>query len=303
MRLRFAAGHVGRTGASLVVLVVGVGVALGAGSSSAHPKAHVLLGGSLSESNSHDGQAIFSADGLAPGDSASGTVTIGNTGTVAGALRLAPVDLIDTEGSHAGVLSNVLEMQIEDVTGDSGAPVYDGVLAQMPGIDLSTLVPGDQRTYRFTATVPEGGIPASEETGDNALQGSAVSVGFGWTLTQTTPARCENQMRGTAKGDRLIGSATGDTITGLGGNDTIKGMLGDDCLNGGSGKDIVLGNGGNDTLIGGTGRDRLSGGGGSDVLRSRDRSGDVLDCGGGKDTAKVDRHDRTKHCEQVKRHR
>lgn len=300
-RRQSASNRLGRVAASVLVLMAGVAVALETGRSSAEPRAHVLLGGALTQSNSRAGQAIFSAGNLGPGGSTSGTVTIGNTGTVAGALSLSPVDLIDTQGAHSGVLSTSLQMNVKDITGGSDGQVYTGTLANMPALDLSTLVPGDNRTYRFTATVPDGGIPASPETGDNAFQAASVSVGFDWTLTQTTPARCENQMRGTAKGDRLIGTQGGDNITGLAGNDKIKGMLGDDCVNGGTGNDKINGNGGDDTLVGGTGKDRLSGGGGSDVLRSRDGYNDVVSCGGGNDVANVNRGDTTSHCEQVKR--
>ena len=55
-------------------------------------------GGALSLSNSKEGAAIFRADSMRPGEEASGSVTITNTGTVTGALTLAP----DAPAGHAG---------------------------------------------------------------------------------------------------------------------------------------------------------------------------------------------------------
>ncbi|MDT7561306.1 MAG: hypothetical protein QOI68_5786 [Pseudonocardiales bacterium] len=86
---------------------------------------------------------------------------------------------------------------------------------------------------------------------------------------------------GTAGDDLLNGTAAGETICGLGGNDTINGLGGHDTLNGGDGNDTLYGAGGNDRLNGGKGNDRLFGAGGNDTT--------------------VDKKDRTRGCEKVKR--
>ena len=44
----------------------------------------------------------------------------------------------------------------------------------MPPLGVGTLPAGQQRAYRFVATMPSG-------TGDNAFQGASLSVGFTWT--------------------------------------------------------------------------------------------------------------------------
>lgn len=120
--------------------------------------------------------------------------------------------------------------------------------------------------------------------------------------------------------DRLLGSAGNDSLYGAGGADTLDGGVGNDrlfggsrkdrlvggegndFLDGGSGKDSLDGGAGNDKLSGGTDADKIFGGAGTDVVSARDGDRDTVDCGAGKkDTASVDRFDKVKGCEKVKR--
>jgi hypothetical protein len=126
------------------------------------------------------------------------------------------------------------------------------------------------------------------------------------------------------KAKPVVGAQAGaggkDTIDGGAGNDTIYGAGGDDKLTGGDGNDKVFGGAGNDALSGGKGRDALDGGkgndkltGGPDVNKYAGGSGDdtvnakngkreTVDCGAGKkDSASVDRADKVRGCEKVKR--
>jgi hypothetical protein len=145
-------------------------------------------------------------------------------------------------------------------------------------------------------------------------------------------------LNGTPGNDVIIGLAGDDTINGLGGNDTLFGDAcgktakpisaaqattdGNDKLNGGDGNDTLYGAGGNDKLNGANGNDRLFGGGGNDTLtggkstntykagagndtvNARNRKKETIDCGTGKkDKAIVDKKDKTRGCETVKRSR
>jgi len=111
----------------------------------------------------------------------------------------------------------------------------------------------------------------------------------------------------------LFPAASGSTILGLGGDDVVKGGDGDETIDGGAGADSVIGGRGNDTLTGGAGPDRIFGdndaGGcgpiicsiqsGSDTIEARDGERDVIDCGVGNDTARVDAADVVSNCETV----
>ncbi len=148
------------------------------------------------------------------------------------------------------------------------------------------------------------------------------------TTPPTTPTSptllagpCANEQLGGAGADRLSGTPLGDRLIGLAGNDTLSGLGGDDCLSGGAGRDRLRGGSGNDRLAGGSGNDRLAGGAGNDSLaggRDRNRySGgagndkvyaanrrrETVNCGRGRDTARVDRFDRVRGCERVRRRR
>ena len=59
---------------------------------------------------------------MRPGEEASGSVTITNTGTVNAALSLAPEAPADTPGNGGGKLSNKLELLVIDVTDGRRCP-------------------------------------------------------------------------------------------------------------------------------------------------------------------------------------
>jgi Ca2+-binding RTX toxin-like protein len=140
--------------------------------------------------------------------------------------------------------------------------------------------------------------------------------------------RGNDVLTGTGGADKMFGLGGSDLIRGLAGNDTLDGGPGNDTLDGGSGndklfgragKDKLIGGPGNDRLVGGDGNDRLVGGKGDDTLiggkgkdsysagpgddsvNSADGVAETVDCGTGKDKAKVDKNDRVKRCENVTR--
>src|SRR5215217_460070 len=142
-----------------------------------HP--HAVLtqaSGDLTIANSLGGQAIFQASGLAPGRSVTGTVLLSNNGALAGDLNLAQLDVQDTPGANGGRLSDVLNLDIADVTGGNHVPVFLGQLSTVGDRPLGPLGPGQARRFRFTASLPDNGQPPSATSGDNAYAGSALSA-------------------------------------------------------------------------------------------------------------------------------
>ncbi len=149
--------------------------------------------------------------------------------------------------------------------------------------------------------------------------------------------KCPTLFKGTGGADRIDGTGKGDRMFGFGGRDILNGLGGNDCLYGGKGSDQLYagrgsdviragkdadrvyagtgsdkvygekgndrlyGQNGNDRLNGGKGRDRIYGGRGNDRIDARDGQRDVVRCGSGRDTAKVDRKDRVSGCEKVRR--
>jgi hypothetical protein len=137
-----------------------------------------------------------------------------------------------------------------------------------------------------------------------------------------------NLISGTTGRDTLRGTAGVDSIIGLGRSDNLNGLGGDDCIFGGGGRDTLRGSGGADRLVGGAAGDRLiggptgdqlvggrggdrlnggrggnayNGGRGNDRIAARNGKNELVFCGPGRDRAVVDRRDRVRDCERVRR--
>jgi hypothetical protein len=137
----------------------------------------VAATGSFQISNSRDGAPIFATRNLAPGASADGTVTIENTGTEPARLVLHRGEVVDSPGLGGSVLSERLRLSVVDITGPSPRTLYAGPLATMPDQAVGELSPGEARTFKFTATLPETGEPSLE----NAVQGASTTVSYAWS--------------------------------------------------------------------------------------------------------------------------
>lgn len=188
-RLRLLADNPRRSLLALASALAAVAVAIGSGatftSGTANPS-NTFSAGILSQSSSRNNAAILTASNMIPGSSASGTVTIANTGTVSGTFSLGESNITDTPGKNGGKLSGDLRLIVQNVTNSSSPiTVYSGPLDAMPTKSLGTIAPGsaNARVYKFTVTMPDNGTPAGPTSGDNAYQGSSTSVQFNWTAT------------------------------------------------------------------------------------------------------------------------
>jgi spore coat-associated protein N len=170
-----------------IVAVSACAVSASSGSS-AQPTAVISqASGTFSITNSRDGQAIFQAQGLAPGRSVSGTVQLSNAGTLASDLGLHQLDVVDQPGDNGGRLSGAVHLDVQDITGGNVVPVFAGQLASLQSSALGSLAPGEARTYRFTASLPDGGAPPSPTSGDNSYAGSALTVRYSWHASAPDP--------------------------------------------------------------------------------------------------------------------
>lgn len=131
--------------------------------------------GVLTMSRSGSG-AILSASGMKIGDTVNGSVTITNTGTLAGSYTLS--------GSNSGssALAGQLQLKIYEDADNSGTPVYSGSLSGFSSASLGTFAAnGDAHTFYFHVSLPSAG----SDTADNAFQGLSTSETFTWSATQT----------------------------------------------------------------------------------------------------------------------
>jgi Ca2+-binding RTX toxin-like protein len=115
-----------------------------------------------------------------------------------------------------------------------------------------------------------------------------------------------DMMRGLAGDDRILGNGGADCLYGGPGTDFLLGRAGGDLIDGGPGDDRLFGGMAawsnqrdHNTIIGGPGHDVIEAGWGIDVIRAADGEKDIVDCGGGIDTAYVDPSDVARRCEHV----
>jgi hypothetical protein len=170
--------------------IVAVSACTVAASSGADPQPVAVVNqasGTFQITNSRDGQAIFQAQGLAPGRSVTGTVQVANPSALAGALGLRQLDVVDQPGANGGRLSNAVHLDVQDITGGNLVPVFAGQLASLQSKSLGSLASGQARTYRFTASLPDGGAPPTPTSGDNSYEGSALTVRYSWQATAPDP--------------------------------------------------------------------------------------------------------------------
>jgi spore coat-associated protein N len=166
-------------GALLVAAALAVGSGANFNSTSANPS-NIFTAGTISHSNSKSNAAILTASNLVPGNTATGTVIIKNTGTANGTFTLTHATPVDTPASPG--LSKYLTLTIVD-QGDptcvtscpAAVTLYSGTIYAEPAtIALGQFTPNQQHQYLFTMTFPDGGLNGA----DNAYQGASTSVGY-----------------------------------------------------------------------------------------------------------------------------
>src|SRR6185437_3577168 len=128
---------------------------------------------------SSSSSALFNATNLKPGDTATGSVDIQNTGSVPGTFTLGTSHITDTAG-----LLGQLDLKVEDCGLWSGttAPtcagtnlVYTGKASGLTSVGLNSFAASAKHRYKFDVTLPS--------TIANSFQGATASVQFDWTAT------------------------------------------------------------------------------------------------------------------------
>jgi spore coat-associated protein N len=133
---------------------------------------NAFASGTLEMTRSGSG-AIFSSAAMKIGDEATGSVTITNTGTLAGAYTLS-----GTGSGNAALVSQLHLKLYKDA--DGGTAIYDGPLGTFSTSLGTFAADGGEHTFYFHVSLPTTGSDA----GDNALQGLSAEETFTWSATQ-----------------------------------------------------------------------------------------------------------------------
>ena len=179
--------HPKRTLGALSLALAAVAVAVGSGatfSAQTTNPGNDFTSGTLTMSNSKDNAAILTAGNMKPGDTATGTVDIQNTGSLPGTYSLTRTNL--TNSDSANPMSQKLDLVIKDCgnftagtpTCDAGDPVkYTGTLdAMTAAVTLGNFATSEKHRYEFVATF--------QSSAGNAYQGDTTGATFQWDALQ-----------------------------------------------------------------------------------------------------------------------
>lgn len=167
----------------LAIVLLAVALAVGSGAAftaqTANPD-NTFASDTLSMTNSKDAAAVLTASGMKPGDTATGKVDIGNTGSLSGVFTLSRTNLTNSDASNP--MSTQIDLVVRDCgnfsagtpTCTAGDPnVYSGTLdAMSSAVTLGTYAAGEQHRYEFIATFKSGA--------GNAYQGDNTTARFQW---------------------------------------------------------------------------------------------------------------------------
>jgi len=152
--------------ALLLLLVVGLaGFSNAAFSYSGSSSGNALGAGRLVIALDREGSYVLDADGLRPGETRSGDLTVVSEAGGPANLSLSSDGLILTPADSA--IAGLLELRVDDL--DAGLAVYQGRLDGLGPLSLGELAAGDSRLLRFSLTFPLG-------SADPALQGHSAEL-------------------------------------------------------------------------------------------------------------------------------
>ena len=181
-RLHALVAHPRRTLGALAVVLAAIGITVGSGASftaSAANPGNVFTTGTLTIGNT-PGTALLTAGSLKPGDTATGTVDITNTGSLAGDFALKTANSTGYTALLAQMDLVVVDCGAWTVSAPScasGTTVYTGKVSALSNASLGSYAGGIKHRYEFTTTLPS--------TTDNTFQGKTASVDFTWSATQS----------------------------------------------------------------------------------------------------------------------
>jgi len=165
----------------LAGLLVAAAVAVGSGAdfvSNSVNAANAYSTGTLTQTNSKAGSAIFNASNLKPGDTLNGKVTITNSGSL-------PAKFALTEDAANGFTTKS-NLGLVITRAGSATPVWTGTFGDLTSagpLDLGTFAAGESHDYTFSLTLAQSAT--------NAEQGKSATATYSWNATQAAATTTE----------------------------------------------------------------------------------------------------------------
>lgn len=128
--------------------------------------------GSLTQTNSKAGSAVFDLANMKPGDTLNGSVTIKNSGTLGAGFKL-------TETATNGFTTKS-NLRLTITESGSTAPVWTGTFGELTAagpLVLGDWAPGQAKTFVFSVTL--------DSKADNTEQGKTATATYSWDAVQS----------------------------------------------------------------------------------------------------------------------
>ena len=158
----------------LATLLAAGAIAVGSGATFSSTSGNTIsaaTSGTLTQSNSKAGQAVFNLDNLKPGDTLNGSLKLTNTGSLPANFSLTEV------ASTNGFDGENLKLTIKNTT--KNTTVYTGTFGGLTDGTKNTLgtwAAGDANDYTFTVTL--------DQAAPNTQQGKAATATYTWDAVQ-----------------------------------------------------------------------------------------------------------------------
>lgn len=177
----------------LATMLAAGAVAVGSGatfSSQSGNTISAVTAGTLTQSNSKAGQAIFNLANIKPGDTVNGTLTLTNTGSLPANFSIiesASVNQFANKPAPNAAVNN-LSLTITNTT--KNTTVYSGnfgdLVDDVPvALGTSAWAAGEANTYRFSVTLATDA--------PNVDQGKTASAVYSWSAVQSSTPTVTNQ--------------------------------------------------------------------------------------------------------------
>lgn len=164
----------------LATVLAASAVAVGSGATFTSQTGNTIsavTAGTLAQTNSKAGQAIFDLSNVKPGDVVNGSLTLTNTGSLPANFSLTESSSVNGFGNNQAGGASDLSLTITNTT--KGVQVFTGSFGDLVDgtpVSLGHWAAGEANVYRFSVTLAQDA--------PNADQGKTASAVYTWDAVQ-----------------------------------------------------------------------------------------------------------------------
>ena len=177
----------------LATLLAAGAVAVGSGATFTSTTGNTIsavTAGTLEQTNSKAGQAIFNLGNMKPGDTVNGTLTLTNSGSLPASFTLTESDSVNGFSNKAAPNAAVNNLSLTITNTTKNTTVYSGNFGDLVdgtpvALGTTPWAAGEANTYRFTVSL--------SQDAPNVDQGKTASAVYTWDAVQDMTPAVTNQ--------------------------------------------------------------------------------------------------------------